>query len=228
MEYTVKIHKRSKKLSLRIGKDGRPQVTIPAFTPKFIVKKFVAQNKHWIQKHQKIKKDALAEFLTNSSVTLFGERYKIKIVSTLDPSKVSLLDDIIQIAFHNSSRKKLHPSFNSSNPPVFFTKFLKNTATHYIIKRIVELAKKMDIKYKNIHFKEQSTRWGSCSSKGNLNFNWRLVHFPTKIIDYVIIHELAHREHMNHSDKFWELVEKHDPEFRLNKRWLKETGSKIG
>ena len=86
----------------------------------------------------------------------------------------------------------------------------------------------MDINFNSITLREQKTRWGSCSSKGNLNFNWRLVHYRPEIIDYVIIHELAHRTHMNHSAKFWQLVEKYDPEYRKHRGFLKRHGMAVG
>ncbi len=102
--------------------------------------------------------------------------------------------------------------------------FLKSTATRYILPRTKQLAKKMKIKFNHITLRQQKTRWGSCSNQGNLNFNWRLVHYPTKIIDYVIIHELAHRRHMNHSTLFWDLVKKYDPEYLKHRGWLKRNG----
>ena len=80
----------------------------------------------------------------------------------------------------------------------------------------------MDIAYQRISLRQQSSRWGSCSSRGNLNFNWRLVHYPPAIIDYVIIHELAHRLEMNHSKKFWAIVKKFDSEYLIHKGQLRK------
>ena len=82
----------------------------------------------------------------------------------------------------------------------------------------------MQTSYNKITLRRQKTRWGSCSSKKNLNFNWQLVYFEPKIIDYVIIHELAHLTHMNHSKNFWQLVEKYDPEYKKHVGWLKRNG----
>jgi predicted metal-dependent hydrolase len=107
-------------------------------------------------------------------------------------------------------------------------RFLKSTATRYILPRTKQLADKMEIKFGRITLRQQKTRWGSCSSQGNLNFNWRLVHCPAKVIDYVIIHELAHRQHMNHSSSFWDLVRKYDPEYLKNRGWLKRNGLVLG
>jgi predicted metal-dependent hydrolase len=102
--------------------------------------------------------------------------------------------------------------------------FLKKTARVYITTRTKQSADTMHIQYGTITLRKQDTRWGSCSSTGNLNFNWRLVHAPVAYIDYVIIHELAHRVHMNHSSSFWQLVEKYDPEYRIHKLWFKQHG----
>lgn len=103
-------------------------------------------------------------------------------------------------------------------------RFLKSTAQVYVIKRTEQLAEKMNVTFKNITLREQSSRWGSCSSAGNLNFNWRLVHAEPNIIDYVIVHELAHRVHMDHSRSFWALVAKFDPEYQIHRGWLKRQG----
>lgn len=73
-----------------------------------------------------------------------------------------------------------------------------------------------------IHIRDQKTRWGSCSSLKNLNFNWRLVMAPPEVLDYVVVHELCHLTHMNHSREFWEMVGRVMPEYRKWKQWLKE------
>lgn len=75
-----------------------------------------------------------------------------------------------------------------------------------------------------ITVKNQKTRWGSCSSKRNLNFNYKLAYMPQEILDYVVVHELAHLRHMNHSREFWALVEQYIPDYRARRGWLKEHG----
>ncbi len=82
----------------------------------------------------------------------------------------------------------------------------------------------MQVTYGRITVRDQKTRWGSCSAKGNLNFNWRLVLAPEAVLDYVVIHELAHRREMNHSPRFWELVETVMPDYKIHRRWRKENG----
>lgn len=88
--------------------------------------------------------------------------------------------------------------------------------------RVAYYAELMGVTYGRITLREQKTRWGSCSSKGNLNFNWKLALMPQEILDYVVVHELAHRIEMNHSDQFWKIVESVLPDYRERRKWLKE------
>jgi hypothetical protein len=91
--------------------------------------------------------------------------------------------------------------------------------------RVRRYAAQIGVTYGRITIRNQKTRWGSCSSKGNLNFNCLLTQVPERVMDYVIIHELCHRIEMNHSGKFWALVEQYMPDYQVQKQWLKENGS---
>lgn len=83
------------------------------------------------------------------------------------------------------------------------------------------------VTYNRIFIKEQKTRWGSCSSKGNLNFNWRLILAPEEVLNYVVVHELAHRKEMNHSKAFYAIVESVLPDYRQSRKWLRENGQRL-
>jgi predicted metal-dependent hydrolase len=102
--------------------------------------------------------------------------------------------------------------------------WLQELANSYIVKRTRYLAKRYGFEYKDIRVKSQKTRWGSCSSRKNLNFNWRLILAPRKCLDYVIIHELAHTKQMNHSASFWRLVEECMPDYEKYALWLRHEG----
>ena len=81
--------------------------------------------------------------------------------------------------------------------------------------------------YTSITVRDQKTRWGSCSSRGTLSFNYRLIFAPPAILDYVVVHELCHLTHMDHSRDFWHMVERILPDYRIHKAWLKEHGEEL-
>ncbi len=87
--------------------------------------------------------------------------------------------------------------------------------------RVEHYARLMGVSYGRITIREQKTRWGSCSGKGNLNFNWKLVLVPAEILDYVVVHELAHRKEMNHSRDFWRIVERMMPDYQERRKRLR-------
>jgi hypothetical protein len=98
--------------------------------------------------------------------------------------------------------------------------WLKETARKHIIERTNYIANTYNFHYNRLSIKNQRTRWGSCSGKKNLNFNWRLIMTPHECVDYVIIHELAHTKQMNHSKNFWAIVEEIMPDYKSHKKTL--------
>lgn len=93
--------------------------------------------------------------------------------------------------------------------------------------RAAYYAARMGVTFGRITIRHQTTRWGSCSSKGNLNFNCLLMLAPPEVLDYVVVHELAHRKQMNHSAAFWAEVEKACPDYRVHLKWLKDNGGTL-
>ena len=150
---------------------------------------------------------------------LFGKLYDRETRSSDQPSVVKIKGKTVITFLHGGSQQTAE---------AILDKFLKNTASYYLVPRLHQLAKKMKISFKKVTLRAQTTRWGSCSSAGNLNFNWKLVHFPPAVIDYVIVHELAHRKHMDHSADFWQFVEQFLPDYRLQRGWLKRQGVGVG
>ena len=99
-------------------------------------------------------------------------------------------------------------------------------AKEFIPQKVEFFADRIGVTYNKITIRCQRTRWGSCSSKGNLNFNCLLVLLPDEIIDSVIVHELCHRKQMNHSAKFYAEIEKVFPDYNCCRQWLKQNGNK--
>lgn len=98
----------------------------------------------------------------------------------------------------------------------------KKIAKQKIMEHVDYYANRMEIDYGSISMRNQKSRWGSCSSKGNLNFNYRLAYLPEELLDYVVVHELAHRRHMDHSAAFWEEVETYYPAYKKCRQMLND------
>lgn len=100
-------------------------------------------------------------------------------------------------------------------------------ASEIFEKKVSMYASKMNVTIHRITIRDQKTRWGSCSAGGNLNFNWRLLLAPEEVLDYVVVHELAHRKEMNHSSRFWKIVEEFVPDYRTYRQWLRQYGENL-
>ncbi|MBS1904706.1 MAG: M48 family metallopeptidase [Bacteroidetes bacterium] len=103
----------------------------------------------------------------------------------------------------------------------------RDRAKEHVFTRVAELAGQFGYAYNRLFIRGSKTRWGSCSRQKNLSFNWRLMKTPPHVVDYLILHELAHTVHFNHSKRFWARVEATCPDYRLAERWLKENGSAL-
>ena len=114
-------------------------------------------------------------------------------------------------------QKPLSADLSESKRNVYIRK-----AKETITKRVSYFARLMSVSYRNITIREQKTRWGSCSSEKNLNFNWKLILLAPELLDYLVVHELAHRREMNHSKNFWKIVEAELTDYWERRRRLKE------
>ncbi|MFA6434685.1 MAG: M48 family metallopeptidase [Elusimicrobiales bacterium] len=115
------------------------------------------------------------------------------------------------------------PSF-SPQPSAFPRRKL---AGELIRERVKSIGSELGLEYKRVFIKDQKSLWASCSGRRNLNFNWRLAAAPPEILDYVVIHELCHLREMNHSKKFWDLVGKACPAYKIRKKWLRENSAAL-
>ena len=108
-------------------------------------------------------------------------------------------------------------------PGMILEQWYRIQAAELIKEKLAKWSSRLQVSYHKVTIRKQRTRWGSCSRHGNLSFNWQLLMAPEPVIDYVIVHELAHLKEMNHSKRFWQLVAEHCPRWRAHKKWLRET-----
>lgn len=221
MNVIYKNNPRSRRLTMRVSSKGDVIVTKPKQISDQLAAKFVHENQAWILTQQA--NLARTERLESETwIYLFGKKYQ-KICEYSRNRPVGCFIEHDNFMINPIDPEKADSKYQKKE----IVRFLKHTAQHYILPRTEYLAKKMQLSFGKITLREQSSRWGSCSSRGNLNFNWRLVHFEPPVIDYVIIHELAHRTHMNHSKKFWDLVRKFDPEYPNHRGVLRRFGAQL-
>ena len=104
------------------------------------------------------------------------------------------------------------------------TSWYKQRAEIKLNEKAKRYAKQIGVEYKTVGIKSYKSRWGSCSVDGDIDFNWKIIMAPNRIVDYVVVHELCHLKHHDHSPQFWQAVEQVLPDYAERKEWLKENG----
>ena len=122
--------------------------------------------------------------------------------------------------------KRFPPDLTDSQKQAL-VKLYRQAAEEYFPQRVEYLLPYTGGRYTRITIRAQRTRWGSCTSEGALSFNWRLILAPPRVLDYVVVHELCHLTHMNHSKDFWNAVARVMPDYREQEKWLKENGRRL-
>ena len=222
MDYTVK-YRRRKTIELRIDRNGEITVIAPLGYPKRAIVEFVYSKENWVKgKLEKImehraKKEKYANTIEHGGrVWILGKRHGISI----EIIKGDGIKECVEIEYGKvtiKSRTRAKAAVRS-----LLENHLREMARSIMAERISFYEKHILVKHNSFRIKNQKTRWGSCSSKGNLNFNFRLVMAPIEIVDYVVVHELCHIVHMNHSAVFWNLVGSIISDYNERRQWLRE------
>jgi len=206
-------------ISIVVGTDGKVIVHAPRKMSLGVIELFVLLKKEWIETSRTKmmagtptvdEKDILKDGLT-----LLGEPVRVVIA------------DGKSVRYDSINRVMKIPRLTIPQITLTLEKFYKSQARSYLSRRLNELASQTGYRVEKFRLSSARTRWGSCSAKGTISLNWRLILAPKSVVDYVIIHELSHLDHMNHSPAFWNRVRSHLPGYQGYRDWLKKNGKTL-
>ena len=210
------IRSNRKTLSISINENAELVVRAPNQMSAQKIKDFINEKESWIKRNQAVIKARHKNTIEDKNALLYlGTLFSIK--KTDNDSK--------KITFNG---KEFIANFEDKEKTNISLKtWYKNKFKEVAVPRLFYFADKHNLQVNQVRIKEQRTLWGSCSSRNNINLNFLLIMAPLKVIDYVIIHELVHTIHKNHSVNFWKAVEAIMPNYKEAKHWLKENGYRL-
>jgi len=214
------IRSRRRTVSLEINGAGELTVRVPYGLGRGAIDDIVNRHQPWIRKkRQEVQRrrelSRPKEFRDGERFLWLGTEYPLEIVERNRPP----------LTF-TGEKFELAAPFLASARRVFETWF-RHQAQSYLASRVASISRQTGFKYEKLRLSSAATRWGSCSAKGTISLVWRLMMAPPGIIDYLIIHELAHTKEKNHSRAFWRLVEEFVPDYRERRRWLRKNGYRL-
>ncbi len=202
-------HPRARRYRLRLRADGSARVTIPQGGSPAEARQFVERNRAWLEKqllHQQTCPALPARWQVGAEIWFRGQLVQIEAAGSR--------------AIQFGGEWLVVPEGAADlRPPI--EKFLRQLAARELPPQVQALAARHGLKVQRITVRNQKSRWGSCSRRGTISLNWRLIQTPDAVRDYIILHELAHLRQMNHSAQFWQEVERLCPGYREAERWLK-------
>lgn len=201
----------SRSLRLSVNRHGQITVSAPLLYPLSLIYDFVGQHSDWIKQHTP---KSPFTFTDNMTFTLLGQPVHIcHLTDARTPTTLS--GDTLFV----SGR----PEFINRR----VSSFVKKQTLIYIQTKAQDMADKIGVSIHQIHLKDTTSRWGSCSSQHNLNFCWRLGLAPLFVLDYIIAHEVAHLQELNHSPAFWQIVARLTSDRSRAEIWLRRNGKSL-
>lgn len=218
-QFNYEIERKSiRTLRLRLKSKRSFVVSCHHLTPNFVITKFINDHSGWIVKNSSLIQ-AQKSLSNLEKLSILGIDYQLLIAQSAHDSVV-IYDDQHQI-FVNTI------SLRSSHLHILLDKKLRPLALKLIKSQLSDLSIQFGFKYGHVSVRNQTSRFGSCSSRGNLNFNWQIIFFPPDKFRHILLHELNHLVIKDHSKKFWAQLSLYDPASRLNNLWLKKEGQKL-
>ncbi|SFD01522.1 hypothetical protein SAMN05421780_1212 [Flexibacter flexilis DSM 6793] len=219
-KYTIKYSSKRKTLGLIVERDKTITVLAPEGVSEELVNAFVERRKMWLYDKLnftlKFRQNTIhTPFVSGKSIMYLGKNYKLDITEQ---------EHFEGFRFNN---KFLLSKQNQERAEELLAQWYKRKAIEKLKPKIELYAQKLGVSYGKLYFSDLKLRWGSCSPQNNLNFNWKLIKAPAFVIDYIIIHELAHLIELNHTPAFWNIVQIQMPNYQEARTWLKNHGEKI-
>lgn len=227
--YTVVKTKR-KTIGITIDMNGEVKVSAPLRISEKQIKEVVQKKADWIIKkvNEVIERNSnlvCRQFVSGEKFLYLGKEYTLEIVEKdLGEAEVLMQEDTMAVYISQGLSKESRKQTIKEA----LIKWYRQRFAEIVKERIEKYSLKLKVAPCKVVIKDQKTRWGSCSKKGNINLNWRLIMAPLHVIDYVVVHELCHLKVMNHSKDFWNLVESIQPNYTEGREWLKVNGNRLG
>jgi len=204
---------RARRYVLRLRPDGSARVTVPRGGSVAEARRFAERNIDWLERQlqkQSARSTQPKEWLIGSEILFRGELARIE-------AGVNGESDLIRFG---SETVKLAEPVADLRPVI--KKHLWKLAAKELPPKVLEFAALHQLAVRRVTVRNQRSRWGSCSRRGTISLNWRLIQTPPFVRDYICLHELAHLREMNHSSRFWREVERLCPDYETAERWLKQ------
>ena len=216
--YTIKRSPKRKKLTITVERDRSVVVHAPESTSEETIRKVVRSKRQWIyektqhaQKYDKRPHPPGKELVNGESALYLGREYQIEVISS-DSTEIHLEQRFLIPASLAGERRRV------------LRNWYIDRAKERILPKVKSLAITLGVNFASAKIVDNRFRWGSCTPKDNVNLNWRLIKAPMFVIDYVIVHELAHLIEANHTPRFWNIVRAHAPTMEKARIWLREHG----
>ena len=218
LAYTVKKSANRRKLTITVERDHSVIVKAPEGISDEKIQQVVESKRQWIyekighpQKYQDLPHGPGKELVNGESALYLGRQYRIEIVKT----------GLTEVQF---AQRFLIPATHVEKRVEALREWYLGKAKERIVPRAMRHARDLGVNVANVKIVDNRYRWGSCTPNDNVNFNWRLIKAPMFVIDYVIVHELAHLIEANHTPRFWNIVKTQIAQADKAKQWLKEHG----
>ena len=210
------IRSKRKTLSLTINENAELIIRAPKRLSIEKIQDFINEKENWINRKKRLIENQIKDVTSNHNKLLYlGNLFPINVEQNASKELFFTGEEFIANSIEPNSLS------------LSIKKWYKNKFKEIALPRVAYFANKHNLMVNQVRIKNQKTMWGSCSSKNNINLNYLLLMAPMGVIDYVIVHELVHTIHRNHSTDFWDSVESIMPEFQEHKRWLKKNGYKL-